>query len=368
MKASQRDRGLQRVVTSFFTLAVILVAFTTSNARAQSGVLYECVNAASGAVHILGTTPPGPNPCHKNEDLYTIEGNVGPNPPMEEAGATGPTGPTGPTGDTGATGATGLQGLPGATGLTGDTGSAGPKGDTGATGLTGDTGAKGDTGATGPTGVKGDTGATGPTGPNGDTGATGPKGDTGATGPQGGTGATGPTGPSGPSGPVGPTGPQGGTGATGPTGPSGPTGPVGPTGPSGVNAASFILFSSGGQTVPNNSTEYIGVGTTPTASEGAIMQVVPSSGNVTSFYCYVGTAPTHKTGDPNTSDTCTLRKNGSNVATCTVNDGNTQCSPVTGLSVAFSASDLMDVQVTTGSPNNPKSDATTVSAAAGLSP
>src|SRR5579863_5163818 len=106
--------NLKRFAISLVTLLMIGAMFIATEARAQSTVIYECVNNSSGTVKIL--TPPYPNPltsvtaCHNNETLYTIEGAAGPTPPPEPGGATGPTGPTGPSGPTGPQGPQGFQG------------------------------------------------------------------------------------------------------------------------------------------------------------------------------------------------------------------------------------------------------------------
>ena len=199
----------------------------------------------------------------ENENQYRpagpLRGEMGPQGPKGDTGATGAQGPKGDTGNTGAQGPKGETGATGPQGPKGDpftyedfteeqlaalTGPQGPKGDTGPQGqqgaaftysdftpeqlaaLTGPQGPKGDTGATGAQGPKGDTGDTGPQGPKGDTGAQGIQGDPGPTG------QTGPQGPQGDPGPTGPQGPKGDTGATGPEGPQGPQGEPGKDGTS----------------------------------------------------------------------------------------------------------------------------------------
>lgn len=199
----------------------------------------------------------------ENENRYRpagpLRGEMGPQGPKGDTGATGAQGPKGDTGNTGAQGPKGETGATGPQGPKGDpftyedfteeqlaalTGPQGPKGDTGPQGqqgaaftysdftpeqlaaLTGPQGPKGDTGATGAQGPKGDTGDTGPQGPKGDTGAQGIQGDPGPTG------QTGPQGPQGDPGPTGPQGPKGDTGATGPEGPKGPQGEPGKDGTS----------------------------------------------------------------------------------------------------------------------------------------
>ena len=338
------------------------------------------------------------------------------------AGATGPTGPAGPTGPRGSTGPigpTGSVGPAGPAGPAGPQGPAGPAGPQGATGATGASGATGTAGATGPTGLgfrfrglwssttqyslndvvrsggssyvsqtsnlnmnpSTDKGvnwvlmaANGVIGPTGNTGAAGAIGPAGPTGPPGPTGAIGPPGPAGPAGSQGPTGPPGATGANGasgpagavgPAGPTGATGATGPTGPTGANAASFILMSTGGVSLPQTTTtQFFGVGTAPT-TEPSAQQVVASSGHFTSIYCAVSAPP----GLLN-SWAFQLRDNnlsGANASgvTCTISDPSQSCTPVTGLNVAFSAGDLIDIQVTPGGVLGPSPAAASCSVGVG---
>src|SRR5580704_10984504 len=110
-------------------LAMFLSSIVAQPAAAQS-VIYACVNNATGAVQIVGSTTTCATGSHK------IQWNQ-----------TGPTGPAGPKGATGATGPAGAKGATGAIGPKGATGAVGPKG------------------AEGPAGATGPKGATGPAGP-----------------------------------------------------------------------------------------------------------------------------------------------------------------------------------------------------------
>src|SRR5712671_5869342 len=118
MKPFQSRDRIKSLVISLITLSMIGAFFMASEARATLlPVIYECVNDSSGTIHIITPTPSNPpnasTACHKNETLYTIEGNAGSTPAADETGATGPTGPTGPSGPTGATGVTGPSGASG---------------------------------------------------------------------------------------------------------------------------------------------------------------------------------------------------------------------------------------------------------------
>jgi len=97
----------------------------------------------------------------------------------------------------------------------------------------------------------------------------------------GATGATGPTGARGPTGSRGPTGARGPTGMTGAKGPSGSTGPTGPTGPT---VPSYVVGSTGGQTVPLGDF-YIGVGGF-SVNESAVTQIVPVTGTLHNLYVH----------------------------------------------------------------------------------
>jgi hypothetical protein len=166
----------------------------------------------------------------------------------------------------------------------------------------------------------------------------GTTGATGATGPTGPTGPTGDTGPAGPTGATGPIGPQGVPGLTGPGGPSGPSGPTGPAG-----GTSFILMNSGSGSLSNKITvQYFGVnGRTPSGTEASFQQVV-GAGHFTSLHCTVATAPSG-TG----SWALQLRDNTASVSgvACTISSGTKSCS-ASGLSIAFSAGDLIDIRAT----------------------
>jgi hypothetical protein len=341
----------------FAAIVVAFLIFTAANARAATGVIYECVNMSSGTTHIITPTPSSaPNPataCHNNEVLVTIEGAVGNTPPGEP---TGPTGLTGATGATGATGQTGFTGLTGATGPSGETGATGPSGETGATGPSGETGATGPTGLTGATGPSGETGATGPTGltgatgPSGETGATGPTGLSGATGPTGLTGATGPTGLTGATGPTGltgATGPSGATGAgdTGATGPRGATGATGTTGPAGTT----ILFDSAGTSVTTSGSKtFFGVGTPADSTEANVEQIVTAGATYGTMRCWAASSVT--------AATLTMRDNGATPGTTlTCAFSSSQTCVNSGGSLTVVAGDRLDVDATSGNPSTPVS-------------
>lgn len=85
-----------------------------------------------------------------------------------------------------------------------------------------------------------------------------------------------------------------------------------------------------------------GVGTEPVVlgAEANVQQAAGASGHVTSMYCDVATAP----GAGNGWDFI-LRLNAAGVGNpCNIADLATSCN-VTGLSVAFSAGDLLDIGV-----------------------
>ena len=202
---------------------------------------------------------------YTNEDGNSVTvGIVGPQGPPGADGADGATGPQGPPGADGADGAIGPQGpagpqgppgADGADGAIGPQGPVGPQGPPGADGTDGAIGPQGPAGPQGPPGADGADGAIGPQGPAGPQGPPGADGADGAIGPQGPAGPQGPPGADGadgaigPQGPAGPQGPPGADGADGAVGPQGPAGPQGPMGPSNVYVGSFIITSTGNQTI-----------------------------------------------------------------------------------------------------------------------
>ena len=113
-------------------------------------------------------------------------------------------------------------------------------------GIVGPQGPPGADGADGAIGPQGPVGPQGPPGADGTDGAIGPQGPAGPQGPPGADGADGAIGPQGPAGPQGPPGADGADGAVGPQGPAGPQGPMGP---SNVYVGSFIITSTGNQTI-----------------------------------------------------------------------------------------------------------------------
>ena len=126
-------RSLNAAPFAVFAIAMMVVAGTTSVARAQQ--LYLCANPAGQARMVAGS-----GDCRPNETLITwnIQG------PHGATGATGATGAAGPTGPTGAQGIAGPAGEDGETGVQGPQGVQGPTGATGATGAAGPAGPAGD--------------------------------------------------------------------------------------------------------------------------------------------------------------------------------------------------------------------------------
>ena len=101
-------------------------------------------------------------------------------------------------------------------------------------------------------------------------------------------------------------------------------------------AASQILFSSAG--IPVWSGAFMGI-SAPSLIETSVQQIVATSGHITAMQCYSQLAP------KGSSETFTLRQNGtSTVAVCTIAAGATSGS-VTGLSLPVSAGNLLDLKV-----------------------
>jgi hypothetical protein len=134
--------------------------------------------------------------------------------------------------------------------------------------------------------------------------------------------------------------------AEGPTGKEGPEGKEGKTGP----ANGLVIGSSGNTSLgatSQSSCFFIGVGaavsTATTCTNAAVTQVpMPVSGTVKTFY--VSFSQTG--GSHNDQMTFEIRKNGTAQATskCVPTSSGTSCN-VTGLSIAFTAGELLDVQV-----------------------
>ena len=124
------SRQLPRVSRAFLrsrvamTVAMVAAIVGTTAmgfaAATTAGVIYGCVNNASGMVKIVGAD----DACPPNWTAlsWSQQGGGG------EVGATGATGPTGPTGPSGATGPVGPTGATGANGATGATGPGGLSG------------------------------------------------------------------------------------------------------------------------------------------------------------------------------------------------------------------------------------------------
>jgi uncharacterized repeat protein (TIGR03803 family) len=122
--------------------------------------------------------------------------------------------------------------------------------------------------------------------------------------------------------------------------------------PAGSIGASQILFSSAGIFLWNGA--FMGI-SAPSLTEASIEQVVALSGHVTAMQCYSQTAP------KNSSETFTLRLNGASTAgVCTIAAGASKGS-VTGLNLAVTAGNLVDINV--GGPTT--LSAATVAAAVG---
>ena len=249
----------------------------------------------------------------------------------------------------------GGTGAAGTTGATGPAGPEGPQGVTGATGPVGPTGNEGPTGNAGPAGSPGATGNAGPTGNTGPQGATGAAGPTGKEGAQGATGATGPAGSTGKEGASGKEGAKGITGVTGATGTTGANGPAG-------NAAVAVFASfqgvSNGSCLNYTMLAGPGNGSCPAKTAGfltsALLAGMPANGgSVSNLY-----AETSGTVGSKEEATVTVIDNTSGVKllSCAVTPTTkSTCSNPATASVAASAGDRIEVQVTTvGSNSNNK--------------
>ncbi len=129
---------------------------------------------------------------------------------------------------------------------------------------------------------------------------------------------------------------HGAQGPTGADGAAGARGPQGDTGPAGANLAGQILFSTGLNNLagPSGALRYVGIADSEAAEID--QQIVAASGHFTALYCYAANVPT-------VSTTFTLRDNASDTSvTCTIAAG-AHTGSTTGLSVPFSAGDLLDV-------------------------